>query len=159
MGNKSFTQYLLLIIIFISSNLFSQTKNINLIILNDRNISKSVFNFKITPLNYNSLEESVSGSYIPGNLVLESKDFDKLMNSNFENFEISFTQILTVNPDLVKELKYKVKIPKYYLNYEYLIVNIFNMYDKTSKKKYNKLIKNNKEYYIVVENPNSMKFD
>jgi len=33
------------------------------------------------------------------------------------------------------------------------------MYNKNSRKKYSKLIKNNKEYYVVIETPNSMKFD
>jgi len=72
---------------------------------------------------------------------------------------MSFTAISTVNPNLVKGINYNMVIPKTYLNYDYLIINVFNMYDKISKKKYNKLIKNNKEYYVVIETPGSMKFD
>ncbi|MGG7549800.1 hypothetical protein ACQ7CX_04175 [Chryseobacterium arthrosphaerae] len=159
MQNKPFKQYFFLSIIFFSSCLFSQSRKLNLIILNDQEISKSIFDFKITAINNNSLNESITGKYIPGDLIIESKDFDRLLSSDNKDFEMSFTAISTVNPDLVKEFKYSIMIPKIYLNYDYLIINIFNMYNKNSRKKYSKLIKNNKEYYVVIETPNSMKFD
>lgn len=74
------------------------------------------------------------GNYIPGDLILESKDFDKLLSSNAKDFEVSFTLISTVSQDLVKEFKYNIVVPKIYLNNDYLIIKIFNMYDKVSKK-------------------------
>jgi hypothetical protein len=130
-----------------------------LIILNDREISKSIYDFKIRPIDDNSLNEPIQGKYIPGDLTLESDDFNKLESSNTKDFEISFSAILTVNQDLVKELKYNITIPKDYLNKEYFIINIFNIYNKISKKRFQKLIKNSKEYYVVIETQNSMKFD
>ncbi|GEN70168.1 hypothetical protein [Chryseobacterium lathyri] len=130
-----------------------------MIILNDREISKSIYDFKIRPIDDNSLNEPIQGKYIPGDLTLESDDFNKLESSNTKDFEISFSAILTVNQDLVKELKYNITIPKDYLNKEYFIINIFNIYNKISKKRFQKLIKNSKEYYVVIETQNSMKFD
>jgi len=158
MQDKFLKQAFLLSFLLFANYFFSQTKKLNLIIVNDREISKSVYDFKITPTN-GSLKESITGKYIPGDLILDSKDFDKLLSIDTKDFEVSFTTISTVNKDLVKDFKYVVTIPKVYFNSEYLIVNIFNMYNKISQKKYSKLIKNNKEYYVVIETPNSMKFD
>ncbi len=159
MQNKHLKQYFLLSFLIFSGCFFSQTKKINLIILNDREISKSIYDFKIRPIDDNSLNEPIQGKYIPGDLTLESDDFNKLESSNTKDFEISFSAILTVNQDLVKELKYNITIPKDYLNKEYFIINIFNIYNKISKKRFQKLIKNSKEYYVVIETQNSMKFD
>ncbi|WP_261511753.1 hypothetical protein [Chryseobacterium paludis] len=159
MENKFLKQYFLLSFLLFSTLFLSQTKKINLIILNDREISRSIYDVTLKPITDDSLANPIIGKYVPGDLVLESKDFDKLLSSNNKDFEMSFTAISTVNPNLVKEINYNIVMPKIYLNYEYLIINVFNMYDKVSKKKYNKLIKNNKEYYVVIETPGSMKFD
>jgi len=159
MGNKFLKQYFLLSLLLSSTLFLSQTKRINLIILNDREISKSIYDVTLKPINDDSVVSPIIGKYVPGDLVLESKDFDKLLFSNSKDFEMSFTAISTVNPNLVKQTNYKVIIPKIYLNDEYLILNIFNMYNKVSKKKYHKLINNDKEYYVIIESPNSMKFN
>jgi len=159
MQNRQLKQYFLLSFLVFPIYFFSQTKKINLIILNDQEVSKSIYDFKITPINNSSFNESIKGKYIPGDLLLESEDFNKLELVNTNDLEISFTVISTVNQDLVKEIKYNMIIPKIYLNKEYLVINIFNMYNKTSKKRFQKLIKNGKEYYVVIEVPNSMKFD
>ena len=159
MGNNFLKQYFLLSLLLSSTLFLSQTKRINLIILNDREISKSIYDVTLKPINDDSLVSPIIGKYVPGDLVLESKDFDKLLFSNIKDFEMSFTAISTVNPNLVKQTNYKVIIPKIYLNDEYLILNIFNMYNKVSKKKYHKLINNDKEYYVIIESPNSMKFN
>lgn len=158
MQDKFLKQVLLLSFLLFANYFFSQSKKLNLIIVNDQEVSKSIYDFTITPLN-SSLNESITGRYIPGDLILDSKDFDRLLSSNTKDFKISFTIISSVNKDLVKDFKYTITIPKVYLNSEYFIVNIFNMYNKISKKKYSKLIKSDKEYYIIVETPNSMKFD
>lgn len=159
MGNKFLKQYFLLSLLLSSTLFLSQTKRINLIILNDREISKNIYDVTLKPINDDSVVSPIIGKYVPGDLVLESKDFDKLLFSNSKDFEMSFTAISTVNPNLVKQTNYKVIIPKIYLNDEYLILNIFNMYNKVSKKKYHKLINNDKEYYVIIESPNSMKFN
>lgn len=158
MQDKFLKQAFLLLFSLFANYFFSQTKKLNLIIVNDREISKSIYDFKITSLSSSS-NESITGKYITGDLLIDCKDFDKLLSSNTKDFEISFTVISTVNKDLVKDFKYTMTIPKAYFNSDYLIINIFNMYNKISKKKYSKLIKNNKDYYIVIETPNSMKFD
>ncbi|WP_294314796.1 hypothetical protein [uncultured Chryseobacterium sp.] len=158
MQDKFSKQIILLSFLLFANYFFSQNRKLNLIIVNDREISKSIYDFKITPFN-SSLDEAITGKYIPGELILDSKDFDRLLSSNTKDFKISFTIISTVNKDLVKDFKYAITIPKVYLNSEYLIVNIFNIYNKISKRKYSKLIKSDKDYYIIIETPNSMKFD
>lgn len=128
-----------------------------MIILIDGEISKSIYDFTIS--DSKTTEKKILGEYLPGDLIFEMQDYNGFIKNNADNYKISFNTILTINKNLVSKKSYNMEIPKFFLNQKYIIINIFNMDNKIFRKKYHKLIKDSKEYYVIIESPNSMKFD
>lgn len=123
----------------------------------DEKISKSIYDFTINDPTIAG--KMIVGKYTPGNLTFETSDYNKFIKNDIKNYKISFNAIETITKDLVSEKSYDMEIPSFFLNQEYVIIYIFKMNNKTYKKKYSKLIKDNKEYYVIIETPNSMKFN
>ncbi|MCA6066192.1 hypothetical protein JI747_003310 [Chryseobacterium sp. RG1] len=157
MENKILKKYIFLLCLFFSSSFFSQNESINMIILIDGEINKSIYDFTISDSKIT--EKKILGEYVPGNLNFEMQDYSGFIKNSTDNYKISFNTILTINKNLVSKKSYNMEIPKFFLNQNYIIINIFNKDSKIYKKRYSGVNKNNKEYYIVIETPSSMKFD
>lgn len=98
----------------------------------------------------------INPNYIVGTIDFSENNYAKLLIDKSESFDLSFETIL---PNKSFPLKYSINIPKSFLNQDYIIINIFNMDNKKYKRKYSKLIKDKKEYYVVIKTPSAMKFD
>ncbi|MCU7613910.1 hypothetical protein N0B16_05625 [Chryseobacterium sp. GMJ5] len=152
MENNKFNKIFIVAFILMQSLFYAQCKKANLLIMIDENPSLTISDFYIG----SSLEENIKVKYSVGSIDLNDDIYTKLMNNQSENINLSFEAIL---PNKPFASKYIVSVPKTFFNQDYIIVNIFNLYHKKYRKKYLKLVKNNKEYYVVLETPNSMKFD
>ena len=100
--------------------------------------------------------KAMTANYIVGTVDFTENNYERFINDKSSEFNFNFETIL---PKHNFPVNYLITIPKDFLKHEYVIINIFNMDNRTYKKKYSKLIKNNKEYYVIIETPNSMKFD
>lgn len=150
MENKFLTKYLFILCLFLSSYFFSQTKKINFLIMIDEKPCLVVNNLQFL----SSFGETIDGDYNVGTIDLSDENYNKLINEHSVNFDISFETLL---PKSLLVQKYTFSLPKVFFNQKYIIVNIFSKANKAYKKRY--LEKNNQEYYVVIETPNSMKFD
>ncbi|MCS3530754.1 hypothetical protein [Chryseobacterium sp. JUb7] len=130
----------------------AQIRKSNLLIMIDEKPCLIVNNLQLE----SQTMKSINANYVVGTIDISENDYTRLLTDQSMSFNLNFESILA-NHSLSS--KYEVTIPKIYLNQKYIIINIFNMNIKNYRKKYSELIKNNKEYYVVIETPNSMKFD
>lgn len=152
MQNKILKRSIILVFIFIFFLFQSQLKKVNVLIMIDEKPSLINENLQI---NSKSMD-IITANYIVGTIDFSEDNYTRLLNDKSSYFNLNFEAIVPKN---VSALKYSIAIPKDFLYQKYIIINIFNMDNKIYKRKYSKLIKNNKEYYVVIETPNSMKFD
>ncbi|PZU82742.1 MAG: hypothetical protein DI529_13760 [Chryseobacterium sp.] len=153
--NKKIEVLMFLILISIPNLFLSQSKRINMIILVDQEICISVNEFKINTL------KPIIAKYRVGNLDLSNSEYEYILNDKEENIDVDITNsVLNKNKIYFENLHYKFILPKVYLKQEYIIINIYSKGNKFYKKRYSGVSKQDrKEYYIVIEGPNSMKFD
>ncbi|MDF2932637.1 MAG: hypothetical protein K0R36_1968 [Chryseobacterium sp.] len=156
MANKILKKYIYLGLFFLTNYVFSQNQKINMIILIDERICTSIYDFRISDPKTNV--EIITGKYLPGDLIFDLKNYNELKKYDVIDYKISFDAILNIDKDIVSKRSFNLEIPKFFLYKDYIIVNIFNLNKKVYKKKYSKLAKN-KEYYVIVETPDAMKFD
>lgn len=151
MQNNISGKILTIIFVLTFSIFSSQCKKVNLLIMIDEKPALVVNDFYIL----SSFEESMKVKYSVGTINLDDENYTKLLNDKSQNITLNFESLLASK---TFASKYAVEIPKSFLNQDYIIVNIFNMDNKKYKKKYLKTMQEKKDYYIVVETPNSMKF-
>jgi len=152
MQDKMIKKSATLILIFLLILCKAQLKKINVLIMIDEKPSLITENLQLSSKSL----EPIKANYIVGTIDLTEENFTKFFNDNAADFNLSFNTIL---PKRNFASNYSIIIPKNFLKQKYIIINIFNMDNKIYKRKYLKLIKNTKEYYVVIETPNSMKFD
>jgi hypothetical protein len=152
MQDKMIKKSATLILIFLLILFKAQSKKINILIMIDEKPSLITENLQLSSKSL----EPIKANYIVGTVDLTEENYTKLFNDKAADFNLSFNTIL---PKRTFASNYSIIIPKNFLKQEYIIINIFNMDNKIYKRKYSKLIKNIKEYYVVIETPNSMKFD
>jgi hypothetical protein len=151
MENK-ILKYFFLLCLFFSSYVLSQTKKINFLIMVDEKPCLMVNDMHLNSPSMGSIDIN----YTVGTIDLSDDNYYKFTNDKSLNFTVSFETFL---PKSALIQKYLFSVPKEFLNQKYIIINIFNKDNEIYKKRYSKADKHNKEYYVVISSPNSMKFD
>lgn len=153
MKNKFLKKYFLVLFMILSSCFFSQTKKINFLIMIDDQPCLRTYNVRLISPSLGSIDVD----YVVGTIDLSDENYNKLVNNNSLNFDVSFETFLSKS---VFSQKYLISIPKEFLNQKYIIINIFNKGNKIYKKRYSGVNKENrKEYYAIIIGPNFSKFD
>jgi hypothetical protein len=153
METKIYKKTSTLICLFLLVIYHAQCKRLNILIMIDEKPCLTVNNFSI---NIPPSIEKNKFKYIVGSVDVNDNFYLGLLNSSSQNVNINFGAII---PDKVFISKYSISIPKIYLSEEYIIISIYNLDNKKYRNKYTKLVKDSKEYYVVIKTPNSMKFD
>lgn len=144
-----------ILVILCSFVIFScnaQLKKINFLIMIDEKPSLIVSNLQIESQSM----KTINANYNVGTIDISEDHYSILISDESPSLNLTFEAILPNHPI---SSKYLVNIPKLFFNQKYVIINIFNMDNKEYRKKYFKLMKFKKDYYVVIETPNSMKFD
>ncbi|MFL9835742.1 hypothetical protein [Chryseobacterium terrae] len=130
----------------------AQIKKINFLIMIDEKPSLIVSNLQIESQSM----KTINANYNVGTIDISEDYYSTLISDESPSLNLTFEAIL---PNRAISSKYLVNIPKLFFNQKYIIINIFNKNSKTFKKRYSKKDQINKEYYVVIETPSSMKFD
>jgi hypothetical protein len=149
MQNKIFNKSIVLCFTLIIFFYQAQSKKINFLIMIDEKPSVLNNNLQLSSPSM----EIIKANYIVGTIDFSENDYKKLFDDNSSYFNVTFETIL---PQHTFASNYSITIPKNFIKQKYIIINIFNMDNKIYKRRYSKLIKDNKEYYIVIETPSSM---
>jgi len=152
MENKIFKKYFFVLFLFSSSFYFSQIKKNNFLIMIDEKPCLTIYDMQISSPSMGSIE----ADYIVGTIDLSDNNYYKLANDNSLNFDVSFETFLPKSP-LVQ--KYIFSLPKEFIKQKYIIINIFNKSSKIYKKRYSRVNKDKKEYYVVITSPDFSKLD
>lgn len=153
METKIYNKALPLICIFLITIYHAQCKRFNILIMIDEQPCLTVGNFYI---DIPSSTERKEFKYIVGSVDVNEDFYADLLRSSSQNVNINFEAII---PDKAFTSKYTINLPKTFLYHEYIIINIYNLDKKKYRRKYAKLIKDSKEYYVVIKTPHTMKFD
>jgi hypothetical protein len=151
MRNSILNKIFAIVFILTFSVFYAQCKKANLLIMIDEKPSLTINNFYID----SQSEKDIRVKYSVGGIDLNDDIYTKLLNDQSQNLKLNFEAIL---PNKTFAAKYVIEIPNFFLNQDYIIINIFNLDNKKYKKKYLKMALNNKDYYVVIETPSSMKF-
>jgi len=143
---------LVIVCCFVIFSCNAQLKKINFLIMIDEKPCLVVSDLQI------GLESMkiINADYNVGTIDIPESNYSTIISDESASLNLTFETIL---PNHTVSSKYSVNIPKSFFNQKYIIINIFNMDNKEYRKKYFKLMKLKKEYYVVAETPNSMKFD
>lgn len=153
MENKIYKKILTLICFFILITFNAQCKRFNIIVMIDEQPCLTVNDFYI---NIPPSMENNEFKYVVGSVDVSDNFYANLLNTSSQNINIGFRAVI---PNKVFASKYIINFPKSYLYHEYIIINIYNMNNKKYRRKYLNLVKDNKEYYVVIKTPNLLKFD
>ncbi|MBW7674749.1 hypothetical protein [Chryseobacterium chendengshani] len=130
----------------------AQLKKINFLIMIDEKPCLIVSNLQIESQSM----KSINANYNVGAIDISEDNYSTMIDDKSSSFNLTFEAILSKNTYLSI---YSIIIPKFFFNQKYIIVNIFNMDNKIYRKKYSKLMKDKSKYYVVIETPNSMRFN
>lgn len=100
--------------------------------------------------------KNINADYNVGTIDISENNYSTIISDKSSSLNLTFEAILQSH---AVSSKYSINIPKLFLTQKYIIINIFNKNSKTFKKRYSKKDQINKEYYVVIETPSSMKFD
>ena len=84
-------------------------------------------------------ETEIQIEYHPGNLQMENEDFEKIKNN-----ETCLLKFITVN-----KTSYEFELDSNWFYSEYIILDIFNMSNRQSKKKFKPLPKKNYTFFMT----------
>jgi len=123
----------------------SQDMNWNLIITVDEEIVvEGVSEIALNKKNISGKVDSMSASYIPGNLKIKTN----LENiSSQDSLFLSFTYLGYDKKDRYFEYDYEIEIKKSWLSFSYLVIHIYNM----DKKKYRDRYPSHKDKAFVYD--------
>ncbi len=122
---------LVLFLVFLTVCTYGQGKSdFDFIIVIDEAIATSLSNPKLLIKKENELLSSINISFKPGNLSIDTEDYNLIVNSN-DDLYLKF-DYYDYSRDKQEVYNYNIKIGKNWFEKSYLILRIYN----TSKKKY-----------------------
>lgn len=130
----------------------AQLKKINFLIMIDEKPCLIVSNLQLASQSM----KNINADYNVGTIDISENNYSTIISDKSSSLNLTFEAILQSH---AVSSKYSINIPKLFLTQKYIIINIFNKNSKTFKKRYSKKDQINKEYYVVIETPSSMKFD
>ena len=124
----------LIFFIFLVQITFAQKVKLDFVLNIDGKTESIIYDSKIK-----FGETEIQIEYHPGNLQMDKEDFEKIKNS-----EICLLRFITVN-----KTSYEFELDGSWLNSKYIIIDIFTMSNRQSKKKFKPLPKKDYTFFMT----------